>query len=289
MKFKTDSKIYKGMIFAGCSFTWGQGLYYYSGMPTLSEPPPDQYYENLVTPAHKEFLKTRRWPRLVANHFNTFELVHPKNGGSNEGAINWWRACLDHSANHLDSNPVPFLSHNEVSHCIFQFTQFTRDRFTMYWNDEKHVLSWHTATTDPMYKDIFPKWLEQSKLTVDEFLYNYKLEGLMRVKSFLRDLDNKDIKTYIVVWMDEWVPFINNDPWMKQRLIPMEYKGRVHDTIVSMMSHSFMYDAAYNRELTIKFDYDHFEEPPQDHHPSLQCHNVIAENVIKFIEQHERS
>ena len=27
----------KGIIFAGCSYTWGQGLYYYSGLETLKE------------------------------------------------------------------------------------------------------------------------------------------------------------------------------------------------------------------------------------------------------------
>lgn len=289
MKSLEHATVYKGMIFAGCSFTWGQGLYYYSNMPTLQEPPPDQYYENLVTPAHIEFLKTRRWPRIVANHFNTFELVHPKNGGSNEGAIGWWRTCFDHSAHHIDSDPVPFLSYNEISHCVFQFTQFMRDRFVMYYNDERHELSWHTAVSDPFYKEIFHKWLEQSKLTIDEFLHNYKQEGFVRVKKFLQELESNGIKTYVVIWMDEWVPFVKQDPWMAKRLIPMTYNGRTHDTIVSMMSHSFMYDAAYNKELTIKFDYENFIDPPKDHHPSLKCHQVIAENVIKFLEEHERT
>ena len=28
----------KGLVFGGCSFTWGQGLYYYSDLPRLKEP-----------------------------------------------------------------------------------------------------------------------------------------------------------------------------------------------------------------------------------------------------------
>ena len=47
MKIK-DDKVTKGIIFAGCSFTWGQGLYYYSNMETLKEPPPNQYDVTLV-------------------------------------------------------------------------------------------------------------------------------------------------------------------------------------------------------------------------------------------------
>jgi len=28
--------------------------------------------------------------------------------------------------------------------------------------------------------------------------------------------------------------------------------------------------------------------PPQDSHPSLKCHQIIAENIIKFIENKEK-
>ena len=54
MKTKSD-KVYKGMVFAGCSFTWGQGLYYYSNLPTLKEPPPDAYNSNLVNHSHNAY------------------------------------------------------------------------------------------------------------------------------------------------------------------------------------------------------------------------------------------
>ena len=49
MKLKQNAKVTKGMVFAGCSFTWGQGLYYYSGMDTLQEPPPNHYKHELVS------------------------------------------------------------------------------------------------------------------------------------------------------------------------------------------------------------------------------------------------
>ena len=52
MEFKENAKVGKGMIFAGCSFTWGQGLYYYSNLSTLKEPPPDCYDSKLLTGSH---------------------------------------------------------------------------------------------------------------------------------------------------------------------------------------------------------------------------------------------
>jgi hypothetical protein len=39
-----------------------------------------------------------------------------------------------------------------------------------------------------------------------------------------------------------------------------------------------------NQELTIRSDYDYFSQPPLDDHPSMLCHHVMAENIIKTIE-----
>lgn len=38
MRLKNE-KFVKGLIFAGCSFTWGQGLNYYNNFPTNVEMP----------------------------------------------------------------------------------------------------------------------------------------------------------------------------------------------------------------------------------------------------------
>jgi len=68
MKSLLDSKPDKGMVFAGCSFTWGQGLYYYSNLDTLAEPLPDHYDRNLVRHAHIKFKESVRYPILVATN-----------------------------------------------------------------------------------------------------------------------------------------------------------------------------------------------------------------------------
>ena len=43
-------------------------------------------------------------------------------------------------------------------------------------------------------------------------------------------------------------------------------------------------DSLLNPEMTIKYDFDNFVDPPKDHHPSLKCHNIIANSIIKKIE-----
>ena len=81
----------KGIIFLGCSFTWGQGLYFYSDLPDLIYPPNETTYErHHLTDAHLRYKDTIRYPRLVANHFNTFEMVKNVNGGSEDETFDFF-------------------------------------------------------------------------------------------------------------------------------------------------------------------------------------------------------
>ena len=73
------------------------------------------------------------------------------------------------------------------------------------------------------------------------------------------------------------MPFYKDDKWMNDRLITFEYNGNKYDTIRTMMND--------NRHLHINSDYEHFEIAPTDHHPSKECHKVMADAVIKKIEE----
>ena len=79
----------KGIVFTGCSFTWGQGLYYYSNLQTLKEPGMYRYDQSLVNSAHRRYMASVRFPRLVANHFKTFEVVSENNGGRDMDSFNF--------------------------------------------------------------------------------------------------------------------------------------------------------------------------------------------------------
>lgn len=72
----------KGLVFAGCSFTWGQGLYFYSDLNHTPKFDDWVYDYSLMTDALIKFKDTIRFPRLVANHFNTFDVCKATNGGS---------------------------------------------------------------------------------------------------------------------------------------------------------------------------------------------------------------
>jgi hypothetical protein len=274
------------MIFAGCSFTWGQGLYYYSNLPTLKEPPPDCYDSKLLTPAHIKYMESVRFPRIVADHFNSFEFVYPGNGGSNEGAIEWWEKCFTQvkgSPERHNAYPVPDIKYEEISYVVFQLTQWQREHFILQTEEERHDIAFHQVWEPPM-SDIFLKYLDSKQTTLEIWLEDYKNKGLQNVKRFLMDCEAKGIKTLLLTWPPEYIEMIEKDEWLKERFIKISYGGRMYSSIQDLMEHDG-HNQNHKGKLTIKWDVENFSETPKDHHPSLKCHQVMAENIIKRIEK----
>lgn len=258
----------KGMIFSGCSFTWGQGLYYYSNLDSLREPPSDCYDTFLVNTSHIKFMESVRYPRIVANHFNTFEQVAPFNGGSNESAIEF---CLHRifSEPYHDYKPADF---SDYSHCVFQMTQWQRKHIFINYKGQRLDIHNNIERTS----DILTDYLLENNMTVEDWEeYGMQL-NVQDVKTHLQFLESKGIKTYLLTWPECYVKYIEKDSWLKERHIVFDAYDKSYSSLESLMNAVPV--------MTIKYDYEEFNDTPKDHHPSLKCHKLIADSIIRRIE-----
>lgn len=269
MKLKSDKQT-KAIVFAGCSFTWGQGLYYYSNLPTLVEPPPYVYDKSLLKETHIEFMKSVRFPRLVANHFETVELVQPFNGGATYSILNWWNCAFSKENNALQDFPTLRYDYSDVSHVVFQCTQWQRSNAIPKFKGQDSHLNYYTK-----HEKSFFEWLDENNLTLDEYFEMAKQQDINDIKTFLQNFENHGIKTSILTWPDDMVTPILNDSWLKERYIDFDHEGNTYGSIESMIQS--------NKYLEIINDYHNFlyEDTPKDGHPSLKCHRVIADNIIR--------
>lgn len=269
--------ITKGILFAGCSFTWGQGLYYYSNMSTLKEPPPDAYNASLVRDAHHAFRKTLYFPRLVANHFNTFEVSMIQNGGAEVTSFDYIKCAfgLKGPWHHLITETYAY---DEIEYIILQTSQPQRNtHYYDYVNSDGSVDNCEFRTYSPETHDKFYRYLvEQKKCTLDEWYAEHCKDWFYKIKKELQFYESKGIKTFILNWETDYIPFYKDDEWMYDRLITFEYNGNRYDTIRTMMNK--------HKHLHINSDYENFKITPKDHHPSKECHTIIADAVIKKIE-----
>ena len=263
----------KGLIFAGCSFTWGQGLYYYSGLDTIKYPAPDAYDSKLVSDAHKRYMATLRYPRLVANHFNTFEVVSKQNGGSEETSISFIHKCFGLIDGH-DFLVDEKFDYSEIEYVVIQTSQPNRNGFYYSFKGKECKF----LIFDQNSKGDFYEWLiEYRNISIDQWREENMKDYFEKIKALMTFLENKGVKTKILCWENDYLDLISSDIFMYNRFIKLNYRGEDFKCIRDLMNK--------HPHLTINTDYDNFENPPKDHHPSKECHEVMAYSVIASIEK----
>lgn len=276
----------KGMIFAGCSFTWGQGLYFYHDMDKSHIPlRPNEYDESKLQSKDILYKNTLRFPRLVANHFNTFEIVQRSNGGEDNRSIYFIKEVLNiHQTNHESDYKCDF---DDIEYVIIQTTQphrssfeFTFDgkkRFYSFVNEEETYFScdkygWKEVKNE---KEKFLLWLENNDYTIDDALILTINRILQRFKSLAEYLETKNIKTKILSWTDDYINLIKNDDYFNDKFIELNYDNKKFDCIDDLFE--------YDKTLRITHDPEKKIEV-EDDHPSKKCHQVIANSIILNLE-----
>jgi hypothetical protein len=268
----------KGIVFTGCSFTWGQGLYYYSNLPTLKEPGMYKYDQSLVNSAHRRYMASVRFPRLVANHFKTFEVVSENNGGRDMDSFNFLKKVFglvpnDQFSHYLVNDKFNF---NEIEYIVFQTSQLCRN--TYYYNFEGNDYEYRLHL--PETYDKFYEYLSKNNLELESILRDLANTMFQEIKNTLQYYESLGIKTLLLHWENEYSQLTENDEWMKERLVTFEYNETPYISINDLMR--------THRHLEISHDYNEFTITPEDGHPSLECNKVIADAIIKKMEKNKK-
>jgi hypothetical protein len=252
----------KGIIFAGCSFTWGQGLYYYSDMDNVIPQVEGTFHPSKLTKAHILYKDILRFPRLVANHFNTFEVVKDSNGGSDDMSMKFVDTLFN--GNGIEGK----FNHCEIDYIIFQTSQIVRNGYKFEYNG---VIR---NRTEPNGDKILTNWLVQNNISYDEWFNDYFCKRcLENIKKFFILYEEKGIKCRVLCWQNDLLPYIKNDEYMNGRFITLNQYDSIDDLIKN------------NDHMLISNDYLNFTNPIDDRHPSKLCHQIIAQNIIKNIEK----
>jgi len=294
----------RGLVFAGCSFTWGQGLYFYSNLNHTPKFDEWVYDYSLMTDALIKFKDTIRFPRLVANHFNTFEVCKKTNGGSDVTSLMFLKKLFDkyeEPANDLIKSSSWLTEENyyfdDIEYVIFQMTQPYRSGFKFIYKGKDYfvyptppfdnVSIIHEVLEDgsqyPLKNgvdDIFFKWLDENNYTIQDYLDLHMNHLNNEIKNYLGYLEANGIKTKVLFWVNDSSMSFDDD-FYKERHILLEHEGKTYKTISDLQ-------ISCKERFVIKNDKQGFggevpENALTDIHPSKYCHEVIAKNVINSI------
>jgi hypothetical protein len=291
------------IIFSGCSFTWGQGLWSYCPsdlkMPTVNEYIEQGYG---VPDVGEFFRQDNRYASLVAKHFYSREIIKRWNGGTDDESIkfiedvrkNW---VTRHSL--LTENVI----WDNVKYIVFQTTQPYRSPFTFYHKNKEYqvisepgmhnlervqeIIRWSDEdcpecdnaikeTIEHPNLDIFLDWLIDNNLSVDDFAEIHLKHMSGRIKESLKHYEETyGIKTLIISWTDEYLPYFIKDKFCNERLVRLKYNSKEFNCIAHLFQE--------NKKFEILNDDETLHETGTDGHPSLKCHRVIADSLIEKI------
>jgi len=265
----------KGIVFAGCSNTWGHGLWYYSGLDNI--PYGDEHLNyHIEKSSYMNFKNTNRYSRLVANHFNTYDVVKFTTAGTDEVSLRFLDLIFSNVTDFYNTRWISEerYDYDEIEYIIFQTT--FPDRSSIY--IERDGKTYNFSLSDHKNWSTFIKTLSIYGIKTFEQFYSILLEQLIhKIKTAFEFYESKGIKCRIYCWTKDYVDLIKDDEFLSQRFITFEHQGKKYDC-----AHQIIEDYPHYQ---IKFDYESFGgEPPNDYHPSDKMHKVIAENIISFIE-----
>ena len=294
-----------GIIFAGCSFTWGQGLYYYSDLkhiPTFQEWVKDY---SLMTNAPINFKNTIRFPRLVANHFSTYEVCRETNGGSDEMSFKFINLLFDNNTSEeSEKQHYAFLTsqvynYDDIEYIIFQSSQpqrcsykitYKNEEYKVYVNDnssnrtrvsKSYASGMEYDLNEKDSLELIYQWLVENNLSVDD-LYELHLKNQVSIiKTNFMFYESKNIKVKLLLWPNDLLDYILSDDYLKSKLIPLYHDNKKFNTIDDM----FLYDQSFLIENDIVgFGGSVPEIAKGDRHPSKRLHEILSQNIIKSIE-----
>jgi hypothetical protein len=266
----------KGIVFAGCSNTWGHGLWYYSGLDNI--PHGDDYLNyHIEKSAYMNFKNCNRYSRLVANHFKTYDVVKFTTSGTDEVSLRFLELLFSGEKNFHTNAWLTEERYNfdEIEYIIFQTT--FPDRSSVYVERDGQTRKFCLAE----HKDwgVFVNGLGGFGIESFEQFYSLLINQLIgRIKSALEFYESKGIKCLLYCWTKDYVNLIKGDEFLSQRFITFNHQGKKYD-----YAHQVIEDYPHYQ---IKFDFETLgENTPNDFHPSDKMHKVIAENIINFLEK----
>ena len=301
----------KGMVFAGCSFTWGQGLYFYSDLNHIPKFEDWVYDYKLMTHALTRFKDTIRFPRLVANHFKTFDVCKATNGGSDLTSVLFLKKIFDEYEEPVNDGGHVKSSHwlsqenyyfDDIEYVIFQTTQTYRSRYPFTYKDEQYfiyplpelnglqkvskIFNGAEDTVENGVEDVFYYWLEENNYTIDDYFKLHIKYWTDEIERTLSHLESKGIKTKILHWTNDYLESMESKPFFQNRTINLKYDDVVYKSISDLQN-------KFPSKFIISHDIDGFNgkkpsESVHDFHPSKFCHEIIAKNIIEEIEKEHK-
>jgi len=261
-----------GIIFAGCSYTHGHGLWLYDRKRYQKYYNGDDYSEKKYH--HLNVKNIFRFPRLVSQEFEKFEITRRAYSGNDEDSLDFINQLFHLKRPNTNWTEETY-QFEDVDYIILQTSYPHRSHFQFENGQEIRL-------TDSNVDILYNKLKQYGFSSYEEYTDKLLNQLFTRIKTTFQFYEERGIIPFIINITNDYDKLIESDYYMSNRWIKIKYDGITYNSMSEASKN--------NHELSICTDYEFFgNNPPQDKHPSKKFHKVIADNIIKKIKSFEKN
>lgn len=239
-------------MFVGDSFTWGEGLHYFSNLNNIIFHKEHSFDIREYTKSHIAFKDKHRFARIVADSLNTFEIVNANNGGS-----------VSKNIEEIYKNSLIF---PDVSCLVFQITEVFRGKFSIFSNKKNKIINVDTSIKNEQTHNTLLELFEEYGDDLDKKVNEYQID---RIKNLFIDLEQKGIVCKILSWKKDTANFCLQNEYLKNRWIYINNFSSLEELMID--NPLFSIHGVF---------YEKYKLQKNDCHLSLDGHKILAESII---------
>jgi hypothetical protein len=255
----------KGILSLGCSFSWGESLYFYSDLENLPFHKTHHWDPSKVRKSMELYKDLYRFPTLVGNHYNTW-IYSPnnQNGGDNLTNVQNFENEL------LNGN---FLL-SDFKLVIWQLTDAIRDA-----SHETNYLHYLTDVHSDS-SELKNRYNEYMKILDNQL--DSTLNFVDRKSKFFED---NGIKVLTLVWFVEMFKHKKYQELFKHRHVPLTFGNETVDYFNDVIESELHDEHLETNNITIASDFKERGLQTLDCHFNKKGHRCVADSIIKKLEQ----
>jgi hypothetical protein len=257
----------------GCSFTFGEGLQFFSNLKSVTIPKQHMFDYEELTHVQYRFIQNNRYSKLLADLLGSVDVNSSKNGGSNDGIYKELRllSINDNEIKIKDRvgyNRETYTRLDEIDYIVIQFTNIYRDELLI---NNKLYPQLNMVTNVDEYIKTYLK----DDLTFDDYTKILCEQTINKFKNVFKKIEQKkpNIKIRVFSWENELDEYLRLDEYFKDKIITFNYKDKEYKTLR---------DIVYSKsKLTIQETFH--PNCRNDQHMNLEGHKLIAESIFKTL------